>query len=252
MLLSALLIPALAFQGNAQEVPCWSVGRTSFTAVVDNPGRNFSVLFAPKTFPEVCAAGEVVVNGTFFSGQEPLGDVIEDGRAVSSPHPRRFKSSTRSVDLGKRWGVGLLKGATTLAVADGDSALSTMQTYLGGAGLLLKDGIDATADNRAVTGVWGPSFSRSDILDAERARTALGLRTGPDGRQQLIVLGLTEPPGASAESVAEKLKAMGATDAVFYDGGGAAGFAAGGRCLKHPSNPGEDLNPTHIVIKACR
>ena len=248
----ALLIAVLSWPAFAQEAPCWSVGRTSFTAVVENPGANFSVLFAPKTFPEVCAAGAVVVNGTFFSGQEPLGDVIEDGKAVSSPRPRRFKSGPRSVDLGKRWGIGLLKGTTVLAVADGDSALGTMQTYLGGAGLLLKNGTDSTAADRPVSGEWGPSFPRSEILDAERARTALALRKGPDGRQQLIVLSLTEPPGASVESIAEKLKAMGAADAVFYDGGGAAGFAAGGRCLKYPSNPGEDLNPTHIVLKACR
>jgi len=52
--------------------------------------------------------------------------------------------------------------------------------------------------------------------------------------------------------LARIMKGLGAQDAVFYDGGGAAGFAAGGKCLQSPSNPGEDLNPTHIVIRACR
>lgn len=253
MLVAAFAV-LLAWPAFSQEAgaPCWSVGATSFTAIVDEPGKNFSVLAGPRTFAEVCRAGAVVANGTFFSGDEALGDVIVDGQAVAAPHPRRFRSGSRSVDLGKRWGIGLLKGATTLAVADGDSALGAMQTYLGGAGILLMEGVDVSSANRPIAGEWGASFSRSDILDAERARTVVGLRRGPDGRQQLILLSLAEPPGASVAQAAAKLKALGATEAVFYDGGGAAAFAAGGACLKSPSNPGEDSNPTHIVLKACR
>jgi hypothetical protein len=230
---------------------CWTLSLTSYTAVIENPGTNFSILYEPRVFSTVCGAGAVVTNGTFFSGDEPLGDVIIGGQAVFSPHPRHFKAGSRSVNIGARWGIGLLKGTTILALADGDTALNTMDTFLGGGAILLKAGEDAFAKNVSPSGEWGANFSRSDILDSERSRTALGLRT-VEGAQQLIVMSLKEPPGFTAATVAVKMKKLGVSDAVLYDGGGATAFAAGGQCLAFPSNPGEDQNPTHIVIKACR
>lgn len=56
------------------------------------------------------------------------------------------------------------------------------------------------------------------------------------------------PLGAAAE--------LGAVDAVFYDGGKAAGFSAGppGHPLRlhSPPHKAEDVNPSHLVFKSCR
>lgn len=252
MLSLILLLAAIAPVAGAQDVPCWTIGRTSFTASILDPGPKFSVVYGPKLFSDLCAAGDIVTSGTFFSGDEPMGDVIVASQTVFSPHPRRFRNASRRVDVGARWGIGLLKGTTTLAILDGDTARGAAEVYLGGAGLLLKDGADATKSDLSAEDDWGPGFSRSEDLDAEHARTAFGLTTAANGRQTLIVLSLTEPPGASAATAAALLKRLGAVDAVFYAGGGAAAFAAGGVCVRPPLDPAQDLSPTHIVLKACR
>lgn len=224
---------------------------TSYTAIIENPAQNFTILYEPRVFSTLCASGTVVTNGTFFSGDEPEGDVIVGGQAVFSPHPRHYKSSGRPTDLGARWGIGILKSSPTLALADGDTALNTMDTFLGGGGILLEKGEIAIKRNVSPEEEWGANFSRSDVLEASHSRTALGLKT-VDGRQQLIVLSVKEPPGFTVEMLANKMKKLGVTDAVFYDGAGASGFAAGGQCLQLPSNPAQDMNPTHIIIKGCR
>ena len=126
-----------------------------------------------------------------------------------------------------------------------------MDTFLGGGGILLEKGAIAIKRNVSPEEEWGANFSRSEVLEAAHSRTALGLRT-VDGRQQLVVLTVKEPPGFVVESLANKMKKLGVTDAVFYDGGGATAFAAGGQCLQLPTNPEQDMNPTHIIIKACR
>jgi hypothetical protein len=231
---------------------CWSSAPGYYWARIENPAKNLAILAVPQRFAEVCDKGVVVANGTFFAPHFPLGDVIIDGRIVFSPEGalRRFRSGKRSIDLGARWGVGVLKGSRTLAVADGDSALTTMETFLGGGGLLLEGGVDVTAKNLPDPERYGPAFP-DYILARKAARTALGFKT-ENGAQVLLVLGVLSAPGATIQELARIMKGLGAEQAVFYDGGGAAGFAAGGRCLENPSNAGEDLNPTHIVIKACR
>jgi exopolysaccharide biosynthesis protein len=230
---------------------CWTSDKTSFTAVVENPAQNLTFLLQPRVFTSLCDDGEIVTNGTFFSGSEPLGVVISGGEVLYSPPAKRFKSGSRWIDLGMRWGIGVLKDSSSLAVSDSDSAPGTMRTFLGGGGLLLQDGEVAVAMNASPPDQWGASFSPSDILESRRGRTAFGLKT-VDGRQELVVLSVKESAGATIAELAERMKSLGANDAVFYDGGGAAAFAAGGRCRELPSNPGEDLNPTHVVIKACR
>lgn len=245
----SLLAPAPA---PAAQDPCWAAQTDFYVAQIQNPARNFSVLFGPKRFSEVCAAGVVVTNGTFFGPAHPIADVISAGRVLYSPQgaARRFKNGERAIDLGRRWGIGVAKGSGALSVSDGDSALKDMQTFLGGGGLLLQAGQDATGRNLPQPGRYGPAFPE-DILARRAARTALGLKDR-DGKQVLLVVSVKPDPGATVKQLARIMKALGASDAVFYDGGGAWGFAAGGRCLEKPSNAGEDLNPTHLVMKACR
>jgi hypothetical protein len=223
-----------------------------YLARVEDPAQNLSLLTEPRRFSEVCDAGVVVTNGTFFAPSQPYADVIVSGDVVYSPvgGGRRFKRDERWVDLGRRWGIGVLKGSRSLAVADGDQALQTMETFLGGGGLLLEGGQDATSKDQPVADSYGPAFP-ADILERRTSHVALGLKTEA-GKQVLLVLVVKDPPGASIKELAALMKEQGAEDAVFYDGGGATGFAAGGCCLVEPSNPGEDRNPTHIVIKACR
>ncbi|MDE2291532.1 MAG: phosphodiester glycosidase family protein, partial [Elusimicrobia bacterium] len=129
--------------------------------------------------------------------------------------------------------------------------LGTMRTYLGGGGLLLKDGAPALDADAPAPGAWGASFP-ADILGDRRGRTALGIAPAPDGSQTLLVVSTRDSARADVRALARLMASLGASDAVFYDGGGAHGFAAGGRCLRLPSNPGEDLNPTHVVVKSCR
>ncbi len=234
------------------EPPCWHEEPGYYWARVQNPAANFTVLAEPKRMSEVCAAGVVVANGTFFAPGAPLGDVIVGG---ASPYPlakdqRRLKRGSRLVDLGKRWGIGVLKAVPLMGMADGDTALRTMSVYLGGGGLLLSDGQDVSPLNASRSGEWGPSFPL-DILDDERGRTAVGIKD-ENGRQALLIVSTKDSAHATVSALADIMKNLGATEAVFYDGGGARGYAAGGKCLALPTNKGEDLNPTHIAIRACR
>ncbi|MBI4371744.1 MAG: phosphodiester glycosidase family protein [Elusimicrobia bacterium] len=237
---------------------CWAYDPNGrYIARIEDPTRNFSVLFGRRRLSETSGRGAVVVNGTFFWKKEPLGDVIEGGapRYLLDGGRRRAvvwdesAGAERRVDFGLRWGIGVDKESRRLFVLAGDQAVSEgMRTYLGGGGLLLKDGQDATALNRAVPGRWGPSFSAM-LLDEPERRTALGIQNGPGRLQTLLVVG--SESRVTIAHLARVMQALGAEDAVFYDGGDAAGFAAGGEVLIQP-DPDEDLNPTHIILKACR
>ncbi|MBI3553184.1 MAG: phosphodiester glycosidase family protein [Elusimicrobia bacterium] len=251
-ILLALLASPAAAQRSAPLPACATTEPGYYVAKIENPAENFGVMTESRVFGSVCGAGVLVTNGTFFMPGAALGDVIVDGEIRRQPKGggRRFKKDGRHIDLGKRWGVGVIKNSRVLGVADGDTALRTMGTFLGGGGVLLSDGEDVSFLNESRAGQWGASFSR-DILDDERGRTALGLKL-EEGRQVLLLVSTKNSAKATVPALAKLMKGLGATEAVFYDGGGALGFAAGGECLEFPSNKGEDLNPTHIVIKACR
>lgn len=247
-----LALAAVSVRAEQGAPACVTATPDYYLAKIENPAANFAVLAGPKAFRDVCGAGAVVTNGTFFAPGAALGDVVVDGAVKYSPRgkDRRFKKDDRWIDLGRRWGVGVLRGSGLLAVADGDEALDLMETFLGGGGLLLEKGEIATAENAPRFGQWSASLPSSITEDA-RGRVALGLKV-EDGKQVLLLLKTKNAAGATVERLAELMKSLGASDAVFYDGGGAQGYAMGGRCLILPSNPGEDVNPTHIVVKACR
>ena len=253
--------PCRALDDFAPAAKCWRVGaevagRVVDYAQVENPARNFTVLRAPKRFADVADAGVVVANGTFFASRlAALGDVLTPG-APPYAFPKRVirTKDGRLVDLERRWGLGLRRDSGRLAVARGEDAAAEMSTYLGGAGLLLAGGADASAQNWGDPETPGPNFPE-EYRTRRAGRIALGVKE-VDGNQVLLVLAVPPEPGTTAPELAGIMRALGATDAVFYDGGGALGFAAGPPGAKDalilPTNPGEDENPTHIVIPACR
>lgn len=254
MLLAALLLAAAAQAGET----CWHKGEGPrgpyYYFGVGEPAGKFVVDYGPKRLRRAADLAAVVANGTFFSGARPLGDVVDSEGRRFHPSERRLRAADgRMVDLGLRWGVGRLRGR--LVVATGDQARDAgLEPFLGGGAALLLGGQDAVARNRPRRGVWGESFP-ADILDASRARTALGLKMGADGVQRLVLLSVPERSGMTAAEAAAALRALGATDAVLFDGGGARGLSArsedGGRLFEAPAER-EDLNPTRVGLRACR
>lgn len=237
-------------------------------AVVENPLENFEILHARQRFEQVQNMGVVVTNGTFFDpgagvaiakiltmrGSYAYGD--RDKNDKEKPD-RTMRRGGRFIDLDQRWGVGVRKDDGLLEVVQEKKADSPrLKTYLGGGGILLKDGKFAADEN------WqdrkthplpsGPSFP-DDYRTRFVGRTALGVTKD---KTKLLVVGV-RPPGTNISGLAGIMKDLGAHDAVFYDGGGATAFAAGPlggprTVVVHPPDPSENLNPTHIVIRRCR
>jgi len=253
--LAALIAPAPARAAGR----CWErrvvAGRTADVAFVKDAARNLALDLGVKRFARARGLGLIVTNGTFFDqgARLALGDAIVDGALVQQYPSRRLRTKDgRLVDLGLRWGLGVsTSGAPTAAT--GDEALTSMRTFLGGGIVLLKGGVDRTADNEAVPGRYGASFSRAE-LERPGARTALGATA--DGT--LVVVGLPFHPSsgwATTRETAAIMRELGCVDAVLYDGGHAQGFAAGAAgepgSLDDPPEPVEDANPSHLVFKAC-
>lgn len=252
--LAVLLLASAVYAGPA----CWHKAEGPhgpyYYFGVGEPARKLVVDYATKRLRRAADLAPVVANGTFFAGARPLGDVVDSVGRRFHPDARRLRAQDgRMIDLGRRWGVGRLGGR--LVVATGDQARDAgLEPFLGGGALLLLGGEDAVARNRPQRGVWGESFP-SDILDEARGRTALGLKTGPDGAQRLILLSVPERSGMTAAETAAALRALGATEAVLFDGGGARGLSAkppdGEELFEAPAER-EDLNPTHVGLRDCR
>ncbi|TBR17082.1 hypothetical protein EPO15_17735 [bacterium] len=253
--MTALLLVALAVSVQAAPAECWGKHGGFYAAVIENPGANFRVDLGAKRFAEAAKLGLVVTNGTFFGagsdGLKPLGDAVVGGKAWKPAADRLTTGDGRKVDLSLRWGIGV-DGSGAAKVYTGAQARSAgLRQFLGGAGLLLYKGRSALEANRYEDGVWGPSFA-PDVLSRTTGRTALGVRA--DGA--LVVVGAPREPGAGLAALAQAAADLGAVEAVFYDGGKAAGFSAGppGHPLRLESapHPAEDVNPSHLVFKACR
>ncbi|MBI5629670.1 MAG: phosphodiester glycosidase family protein [Elusimicrobia bacterium] len=272
----ALLLLPLAPASAGTTTRCWKtgdfLGRAYHVAFIGNPERNLSIRHkrGGEPFSRVQDLGVVVTNGTFFDPMlRALGDILIPGEPPYRPPWLVSKREPgRVVDLRRRWGVGVRRDGT-LAIARGRAALSEMKLYLGGAGILLIGGADRSDDNYPETGVPGISFPR-DVIERRAGRTALGLAL-ENGETILLIVNVPSPvglfeqgsaalglgdKGASVKELAQLMKTLGARDAVFYDGGGASAFAAGPPGAKDilvpPSNPQEDRNPSHIIVKACQ
>lgn len=253
---SAVLIAAVLAAVPAAAETCWGPYKGFYSAVIADPGSNFRVDLGAKGFAKAARLGAVVTNGTFFSstpqGLAPLADAVVDGRAAARPPQDRMKASDgRLIDLAQRWGVGI-DGAGAAKVYTGQQARAAgLSQFLGGGGLLVYGGRPTLDANRAEPGVWGPAFP-PDVLSRTTGRTALGVRQ--DGA--LVVLHAPRSPGAGLAALAQAALELGAVEAVFYDGGKAAGFSAGkpgapDHLLSSP-HQAEDVNPSHLVFKACR
>lgn len=250
------LLLALALAAPAAAEPCWTEGARAgplrvHLARVD-PAR-LRVDYGARSWADGSRAGVVVTNGTFFGLDPkgrlvPIGTVVSGGVARFSPSPLRITSRDgRLIDLDQRWGIGV-DGAGRARVLTGAQARSAaLREYLGGAGLLLSGGAERLTENAYTTGQFGPSFA-SDVLAGEAARTAAGITAAGE-------LLLVHAPHASLAELAAALKALGARDAVFYDGGGAAAFAAGppgSRAIDEPPEKRHDRNPSRLVVTSCR
>lgn len=233
-------------------------GKSAHVAVIHAPERNFGFDLGAKYFDQAKDLGLVVSNGTFFKwlsdgGLQPLGRLIRDGREIYRPPQRRMViADGRLVDLGLRWGMGIDAQGKPVAVRDQDA--DSLRTFVGGGIILLKDGKDMSASNRAVAGRYGASFSDAE-LDDKTSRLAIGAR--PDGA--MLVLYLPRSPSSDSGSMADVLQMMrdlGASDAVLYDSGRAAGFSAGApgqdKDYYEAPDPAENLNPTHFVFSGCQ
>lgn len=256
MTAAALLLLSLAVPARADApAECWGRHGAFYAAVIEDPRANFRVDVGAKPFAAAAKLGLVVTNGTFFAagagGLAPLGDVVVGGKARRPEQDRITAGDGRKIDLSLRWGIGV-DGAGKAGVYTGAQARAAgLEQFLGGGGLLLYKGRPALGANRYEDGAWGPSFA-PDVLSRTTGRTALGVRA--DGA--LVVVGAPRDPGAGLPALARAAAELGAVDAVFYDGGKAAGFAAGPpghplRLLAAP-HPAEDVNPSHLVFKACR
>lgn len=256
MSVAALLLLALSAPARADApAECWGKHGAFYAAVIENPGANFRVDLGAKGFAAAAKLGLVVTNGTFFAagaeGLSPIGDAVVGGKAKRPREDRIAAGDGRKIDLSQRWGVGV-DGAGKAKVYTGAQARGAgLEQFLGGGGLLLYKGRPALEANRYEEGLWGPSFA-PDVLARVTGRTALGIRA--DGA--LVVVGAPRDPGAGLPALARAAAELGAVDAVFYDGGKAAGFSAGppGHPLRLYSAPhaAEDMNPSHLVFKACR
>ncbi|MDE2237806.1 MAG: phosphodiester glycosidase family protein [Elusimicrobia bacterium] len=261
---------ALAARADIGPQRCWDKaydrGVDYALAVIERPSDNLIVSYEPMRFWRARGLGTVVVNGTYFGQGQPMGDVLaSDGREYHPRYRVLRPGDGRVVDLGRRWALGRLRGKGTLAIARDDEAIETMDLYLGGGAILLLDGKDLSADNLPRGSTPGESFS-PDMLSRPAARTAVGLRT-VDGRQQLLIVSapqsaqsilsgdILRPRGATLAGMAALMRRLGATDAVLFDGGGAAGFSAGdgggGSIYWSPINASENLNPTHLAARSC-
>lgn len=255
MSLLALLLAAAATQAAAAPTECWGKHGAFYGAVVENPGENFRVDLGAKSFAAAAKLGLIVTNGTFFatgpSGLRALGDAVVDGRATRPAQDRVGAADGRRIDLSERWGVGVDAGGRAKVMTGAQARAAGLRQFLGGAGLLLYKGRSALDANRAEDGVWGPAFA-PDVLSRVTGRTALGVR----GDGALVVVHAPRNPGAGLPALAQAAAELGAVDAVFYDGGKAAAFAAGppGHPLRlfSPPHAVEDVNPSHLVFKACR
>lgn len=252
---SALLFASLAAFAAAPPPECWGRHGAFWAAVIENPGANFHVDLGAKSFAAASKLGLVVTNGTFFAagsdGLKPLGDAVVGGKDWRPSQDRITARDGRKIDLSQRWGVGVDASGRARVYTGAQARGASLKQFLGGAGLLLYKGRSALDANRYEDGVWGPSFA-PDVLSRTTGRTALGVRA--DGA--LVVVGAPREPGAGLTALAQAAADLGAVDAVFYDGGKAAAFAAGppGHPLRLESAPhkAEDVNPSHLVFKACR
>lgn len=254
---SSLLILLLASPARAASPPpeCWGRHGAFHAAVIENPGANFLVDLGAKSFAAASKLGLVVTNGTFFAagsdGLKPLGDAVLGGKAWRPGQDRITAGDGRKIDLSQRWGVGVDASGAAKVYTGAQARSANLKQFLGGAGLLLYKGRSALDANRYEDGVWGPSFA-PDVLSRVTGRTAVGVRA--DGA--LVVVHAPRSPGAGLPALAQAAADLGAADAVFYDGGKAAAFAAGppGHPLRLVSAPhkAEDMNPSHLVFKACR
>lgn len=254
--MSALLALLLALPAHAAPpAECWGKHGAFYAAVIENPGANFRVDLGAKGFAEASKLGLVVTNGTFFSGGsdglKPLGDAVVGGRAWRPGQDRITSADGRKIDLSLRWGVGVDASGAAKVYTGAQARTAGLKQFLGGAGLLLHKGRSTLDANRYDEGAWGPSFA-PDVLSRTTGRTALGVRA--DGA--LVVVHAPRDPGAGLPALAQAAADLGAVDAVFYDGGKAAAFSAGppGHPLRLLSSPHkvEDVNPSHLVFKACR
>jgi len=251
-----VLLAAASAQAAAPPAECWGKHGAFLAAVIENPGANLRVDLGAKGFAAASKLGLVVANGTFFaagsSGLTPLGDAVVDGKpAARPPEDRVTAADGRKIDLSARWGVGVDAAGRAKVYTGAQARGAGLRQFLGGAGLLLHKGRPALTANRYEEGVWGPSFA-PDVLARVTGRTALGVRA--DGA--LVVVHAPRDPGVGLAALARALVEFGALDAVFYDGGKAAAFSAGppGHPLRlhSPPHAAEDVNPSHLVFKACR
>jgi hypothetical protein len=254
-LLSLLLAASAPAHAAAPPVECWGKHGAFYGAVVENPGENFRVDLGAKGFAAASKLGLIVTNGTFFaaggSGLRAWGDAVVDGRATRPGPDRVTATDGRLIDLSQRWGVGVDARGRAAVLTGAQARGGGLRLFWGGAGLLLYKGRSALEANRAVDGAWGPAFA-PDVLSRVTGRTALGVR----GDGALVVVHAPRQPGAGLPALAKAAAELGAVDAVFYDGGKAAAFAAGppGHPLRlySPPHAAEDINPSHLVFKACR
>lgn len=253
---SGLLLCAALSAAPAAGETCWGPYKGFYSAVIADPGANFRVDLGPKGFAAASRLGAVVTNGTFFAstpdGLAPLADAVVAGKPAARPSQDRVKASDgRLIDLAERWGIGVDATGAAKVYTGRQARQSSLSQFLGGGGLLVYRGRPALDANRAEPGVWGPSFA-PDVLSRTTGRTALGVR----GDGSLLVLHAPRSPGSGLAGLAQAAIELGAVEAVFYDGGKAAGFSAGrpGRPDHLLSKPhaAEDVNPSHLVFKACR